>query len=237
MVFCKKKKALSIEDFEQEYGRHWIWTALDPESKLLISFFVGQRTMDDCKIFIKDLAERIKTKPLFTSDELPHYQATLADQFSSLEKQEKTGKPGRPKVAQQVVDPELKYATVHKTRENGKVVKVTRNIIFGCQEEVARIITSSPVSNTINTAFVERFNLTLRNHSKKLTRKTICFAKQKQGLIAQMCIVAAYYNFSKTHSRLTISIKDKKIERTPAMAAKLIDRVWPLGEILAHPMN
>jgi hypothetical protein len=114
VVLCKKKKALFHEDFEQEYGRHWIWTALDLESKLLISFFVGQLTLEDCNLFIKDLAGRIKTKPLFTSDELPHYQTTLAGQFSSLEESAKTGKPGRPRGARQVVDPELKYATVHK---------------------------------------------------------------------------------------------------------------------------
>jgi IS1 family transposase len=54
MGLCKKKKALSEEEFEGEYGRHWIWTALDPESKLIISFFVGQRTLQDCELFIKD---------------------------------------------------------------------------------------------------------------------------------------------------------------------------------------
>ena len=203
---------------------------------MLISFFVGQRTLEDCNLFIKDLTGRIRTKPLFTSDELPHYQTTLAGQFSSIEELAKTGKPGRPRGARLVVDPDLKYATVHKTRENGKVVKVTRNIIFGDPGEVARILKASPVSKTINTAFVERSNLTLRNHSRNLTRKTICFAKQKQGLIARMCIVATYYNFSKTHSSLTLSTENIKIKRTPAMAAKVIARVWPLDEILTHPI-
>ena len=237
MGLCKKKKALSREDFEQQYGRHWIWTALDPESKLLISFFIGQRTLEDCKLFIEDLAGRIKTRPLFTSDELAHYQTTLAGQFSTFEEQAKTGKRGRPRVARQVVDPELMYATVHKTRENGKVVKVTRNIVFGDTEKVSKILDSSPVSKTINTAFVERSNLTLRNHSKNLTRKTICFAKRREGLHAQLCIVATYYNFSKPHSGLTLNTVGKKIRRTPAMAAKIIDRVWLLDEILAHPMT
>jgi len=237
VVLCKKKKALSLEDFEKQYGCHWIWTALDPESKLLISFFIGQRTLEDCKLFIEDVVSRVKTKPLFTSDELSHYQTTLADKFSHFEEQEKTGQRGRPRKPKQVIDPELMYATVHKTRENGNIIKVEHNIVFGDHKDIFRILDSSKVSKTINTSFIERSNLTLRSHAKNLVRKTICFAKQVQGLTAQVSIAATYYNFSKTHSALTIKDADnKKIRRTPAMAANIIDYVWSLGEILSHPM-
>jgi hypothetical protein len=55
--------------------------------------------------------------------------------------------------------------------------------------------------------------------------------------MARMCIVAAYYNFSKTHSSLTLSAENIKIKRTPAMAAKPIDRIWSLDEILARPIS
>ena len=98
---------------------------------MIISFFVGQRTLEDCDLFMKDLIARIRTKPLFTSDELPHYQAALAKHFSHLEDQPKTGKRGRPRKPKIVIDPELKYTTVHKTRDNGRVVKVERKEIFG----------------------------------------------------------------------------------------------------------
>jgi IS1 family transposase len=237
MDLCKKKKALSDEDFEKSYGRHWIWAALDPESKLLINFFVGQRTLDACRLFIKDLVSRIKTKPLFTSDELPHYQTALLENFSHLETQPKTGQRGRPKNPKVIVDPELIYATVHKTRDNGKVVKVERNVIFGDPKLIDQIIEASDVSKSINTSFIERSNLTFRNHCRKLTRKTLCFAKEKQALEAQVNISTTYYNFSKPHRSLTL--KDtggKQIKRTPAMAANIIDRVWPIKEILAYPM-
>ena len=120
---CKKKKALSDEDFEKEYGRHWIWAALDPESKLLINFFIGQRTLEDCRAFIGDLVRRIRTKPLFTSDELPHYQTALMEHFSRLQHYPKTGKRGRPKKPIVVIDPELQYATVHKTRDNAELLR------------------------------------------------------------------------------------------------------------------
>jgi IS1 family transposase len=234
----KKKKALCDEDFEKEYGRHWIWASLDPESKLIINFFIGERSLENCKVFIGDLIKRIRSKPLFTSDELPHYKTALAEHFSHLEDQPKTGKRGRPKKSKMVIDPDLQYATVHKTRDNGKVVKVERNIIFGDTKLIDQAIETSKVSNSINTSFVERINLTLRNHSRKLTRKTLCFAKQKRALEAHVNIVITYYNFSRPHRSLTLKGSDgKKINRTPAMAASLIDRIWPIGEILAHPIG
>jgi IS1 family transposase len=236
MGLCKKKKSLSEEDFEKEHGRHWIWASLDPESKLIINFFVGQRTLDDCRAFIKDLLSRIGTKPLFTSDELPHYETALLENFSRLEEQPKTGKRGRPRKPKRVIDPELKYATVHKVRQNGKVVKVERNIVFGNPDSIGAIITSSNVSNKINTSFIERANLTLRNYNKKLARKTLCFAKTKSALQAQTSIAVVYYNFSRPHRALTRPGPNGiRVKRTPAMAADLVKRVWPIDEILRYP--
>jgi len=235
---CKKKKALSDEDFEQEYGRHWIWASLDPESKLIINFFIGQRSLEDCTVFIADLVERIRTKPLFTSDELPHYQTALVEHYSHCEAHPKTGKRGRPRKPKVVIDHDLKYATVHKIRENGKVIRVERTIVFGDPETIEQILKASRVSSGINTSFIERSNLTLRNHNRKLTRKTLCFAKQKQALEAQTTIIITYYNFSLPHRGLTLRDSlGRRIKRTPAMAADLIDRIWPMGEILAYPMS
>ena len=205
---------------------------------MIINFLIGQRTLEDCKLFIKDLVRRIRTKPLFTSDELPHYQTVFMEHFSHLENHPKTGKRGRPKKPRVVIDPELQYATVHKTRDNGKVLKVERNVIFGNPKLVHQAIEASAISKSINTSFIERSNLTLRNHNRKLTRKTLCFAKRKQALEAQTNIVITYYNFSKPHRSLTLrSPNGKRIKRTPAMAANLIERIWPIREILAYPMG
>ena len=164
MDLHKKKEAVCDEDFEKEHGLHWLWASLDPESKLVINFFIGQRTLEDCKLFIKDLISRIQSKPLFTSDELPHYRTALAEQFSHLENQPKSGKRGRPKKPKVVIDPELKYATVHKTRDNGRVVKVERKIIFGDPRLIDQIIEASKTSGTINTSFIERALLSGRIH-------------------------------------------------------------------------
>ena len=168
---------------------------------------------------------------------MPHYQTALLENFSHQENQPKTGKRGRPKKPKLVIDPELQYATIHKTRKNGKVVKVERNVVFGDPKLIDQTIEASEMSNSINTSFIERSNLTLRNHNRKVARKTLCFAKRKQALEAQTNIVITYYNFSKPHRSLTLRSPDgKRIKRTPAMAANLIDRIWPMGEILAYPI-
>lgn len=181
--------------------------------------------------------ERIQTKPLFTSDELPHYQAALVEHFGHLENYPSTGKRGRPKKPKLVIDPELKYVTVHKTRENGRVVKVERNVIFGNPKDIAQIIDSSPTSSVINNSFIERANLTLRNHNRKLARKTLCFAKRKEALKAQTNIVITYYNFSRSHRSLTLrNSSGRRIKRTPAMAANLTTDIWPIDQIMAYPM-
>jgi IS1 family transposase len=190
------KKTLSEEDLEKQYGRTWIWTALDAQSRLLICFHIGDRTLEECRKFFKMLIKRIKNKPLFTSDELPHYKDIILEEFHQEVKFKKTGKRGRPKNPVKEIDPEIDYATVHKTRENGKVVKVEKKVVYGNENRINEKLKKSP-SKKINTAYVERSNGTLRQHDSHLQRKTLKFAKEKQLLKAKLAIIIAYYNFAK----------------------------------------
>ena len=88
-----------------------------------------------------------------------------------------TGKPGRPKAPLQVPLPELHYATVHKTREKGRVVKIAYKVVFGVVAAVMAAVSASRVSRHINTAFIERHNGTDRNRNSRKVRKTYCFSK------------------------------------------------------------
>lgn len=141
MDLCKKKKALSREEFGREYGRHWIWAALDLESKLLINIFIGQRTLEDCKVFSGNLVKRIRTKPLCTSHELPHYQTALVEHFSHLENYPKTDKRCRPK------------------GQGWRLVLVSCN-----QGLIDQMIEALKIGKGTISSF-ERSNLTLRNHN------------------------------------------------------------------------
>ena len=149
---------------------------------------------------------------------------------------ERTGKPGRPKKAYNVPPKDLHYATVHKTREKGRVVKIDFRVIFGTAAAVMAALAKSKVSQAINTAFVERHNGTDRNRNARKVRKTYCFSKDWRVHQAVTYFTIYTYNFCWPVRTLRERGPDNQWrERTPAMAAGLTDHVWSLAEWLACP--
>jgi IS1 family transposase len=225
MDLCPEKKALSEEDLENQYGRTWIWTAFDVNTRLIICFLVGDRTLEACRNFFKDLSSRITNKPLFVSDELPHYETVILETYHTTETFEKTGKPGRPKNPVIKVDEQIDYAVVHKTRENGTVKKVETRIIFGNEQRIKERLENS-VSNKINTSYIERSNGTLRLNDAHLQRKTYKFSKDMDFLKAKLAIIILFYNFIKPHSTLSKNPDKTYTPRTPALKAGIVDYIW-----------
>jgi len=223
--FCTEKKAVSEEDIENEYGRTWIWTALDANSRLIIGYLIGDRTLENCREFLKDLSSRIENKPLFVSDELPHYADALLETYHTIEHFERTGGRGRPKNSKIKIDDEIDYAVVHKTRENGTIKKVETRIVYGNEERIKERLEKS-VSNKINTSYIERSNGTLRLNDAHLQRKTYKFSKDMEFLKAKLSIIILFYNFIKPHLTLSKNPDKSKTSRTPAMVAGIVDRVW-----------
>src|SRR5260370_41462968 len=87
-----------------------------------------------------------------------------------------TGKPGRPRNPEKVIDSDLDYATVHKTRQGARVIKVERKVIHGSEQQVLARLENSP-SQTINTAYIERSNLDWRLWDAHLARKAPTVAR------------------------------------------------------------
>jgi IS1 family transposase len=228
------KKTLSVEELKKGYGKTWIWTAIDPNTRLIISFLVGKRTLSSCRKYFKQLLSRIDNKPLFTSDELVHYETILRENFSVCEPQEKTGKRGRPRKDKKTIDPELDYAVVHKTREKGRVVNVETKIVFGEGERIQQKLSKSP-SNTINTAYVERSNGTLRKMNSHLRRKSLTFAKEKDYLKAKLNLIIFFYNFIRPHATLSKNADKTRTPRTPALYAGIIDKNWDVEYAFIKP--
>ena len=235
MGLCKKKKNLSEQELEQEFGKKWIWTAIDTTTRLIVCFLIGDRTLEDARRFLKDLVSRTVEVPLFTSDELPHYADALKELFHKLIPPDPTGRPGRPRNPEKLVDEDLDYATVHKSREKGRVVKVEKNIIFGSSERIEKRIEELP-SNTINTAYIERSNLNWRMWDAHLTRKSLMFARSFRWLKAKFAICIGFYNLIRPHETLSRGADRVFRPRTPAMAAEITDHQWTIIELLGYPV-
>ena len=203
---------------------------------LTVCYLIGDRTLEDARRFLKDLVSRTKQQPLFTSDELPHYADGLKELFHQLVAQKPSGRPGRPRSPERIIDENLDYATVHKTREKGRVVKVETKIVFGSSARIEERLKHLP-GNTINTSYVERSNLNWRMWDAHLTRKSLMFAKSLRWLKAKFAICVAVYNFIRPHE--TLSRGEDRVFRptTPAMAAGIIDRQWTINTLLKYRTN
>jgi hypothetical protein len=147
-----------------------------------------------------------------------------------------TGEPGRPKAPYKVAPLELQYATVHKTWEKGRVVKVDFRVVFGTVLGVVRALAQSVVSKAINTAFVERHNGTDRSRNARKVRKRYGFSKNWQVHEALTSFTLYNYNFCWPVRTLRVRDVDGHWrQRTPAMAAGLSDHAWTLFEWLTFP--
>ena len=220
---------------EHEYGAAWIWTALDPNSRLIICHLVGDRTLESCRAYFRLLLDRINNKPLFVSDELVDYKTVLQENYSTEIPLPPTGNRGRPGKPEKVLDSELDYATVHKTRENGNIIKVERKIIFGDIERIEEKLSQS-VSHTINTSYIERSNGTLRLMDSHLRRKSLTFAKEKPYFEARLNIIIFVYNFIRPHNTLSKNPDKTRTSRTPALVAGIINQNWTIDDAFKQPL-
>src|SRR5207237_6382364 len=91
--------------------------------------------------------------------------------------------------------PDLCYAVVVKERAHGRVIRVTTRIVYGSTAQVAAALRASPVSRTINTYGVERNNLTIRQHARRMGRKVNAFSQDPDYLEHHLTLAFASYHF------------------------------------------
>lgn len=195
----------------------------------------GKRTGKNTAALVSDFAQRTGGNPpsLVTSDEHAPYATALAEQYSQIIVPPRTGKPGRPQLPYQVPLPELVYATVHKEREKGRVVKVTQRLIYGTQEQLDDALKTSSVSKTVNTSFIERYNGTDRCFNARKVRDTYSFSKERDLHEAASWIGVTAYNFCRPNRGLSLKGEDGRVQqRTPAMAAGLASKPLSLLDII-----
>jgi hypothetical protein len=166
----------------------------------------------------------------------------LLECFGVWEAPHRTGRPGRPRKPRRAAPPELRYAQVQKHRAQGRVVAVTRRVLFGepalVHARAAALRRANGRRGQINTAYIERDNLTLRQELRRLARKTLGFSKNRRELQHALNFIDAHANFVKAHQslrgRASPDSGRRWIPRTPAMAAGLTDHRWTLEELLRY---
>jgi IS1 family transposase len=235
----KKEKNCDPDDPDDaQQGDHWDHVAFDPEHRLVVSVVPGKRTSENVRRLVNDFKQRTQGRlmNLITTDEYPVYETEIREAYGETVVPERSGKRGRPRQPYKVAPTGLNYATVHKTREKGRVTKIDYRVIFGTLATVMAALALSTVSKAINTAFVERHNGTDRNRNGRKIRKTYGFSKDWQVHEAVSYLTMYTYNFCWPVRTLRVRGGDGAWEeRTPAMVAGLADHVWSLTEWLTYP--
>ena len=245
-VYKKEDQLTALEKLAQRYGDTWIWTAFDPVSKLVPAWRIGKRTLVEAHRFVKTLKSRLDGHiPFFTSDDLPHYADALLVAYGLKVTPPRRFPHGRPPSSYLKAPPDLVYAVVIKKKEHGHLVEIGTRIVYGTEAQVAERLRASPVTQVISTWGVERNNLTIRQHSRRLGRKVNAFSKKQLFLRDQLELAFAYYHFCCPHrglrQRLESQVPTKGLrgspkkwrQCTPAMAAGLTDHIWTIDELLS----
>ncbi len=199
----------------------------------------GARTEENARAVVAEVKQRVggEPPPLMTSDEYPAYATAINETFSEPVPAPERRKPGRPRVVpERRLPDEVTYATVHKHRENGRVIAVEQRQVFGSPEALEDVLGESAASHRVNTSFVERQNGTDRGRNARKTRKTYRFSKGWQVHEAMTYLTLYSYNFC--WRVRTLRIKDEQgrwRERSPALAAGLTDHVWTWAEWFSRP--
>lgn len=245
-VHTKEQQLPFAKLYDDSYGDAWVWIAFAPVWHLIVAFVVGKRTQENANLLLQRVAHVTDTLiPFFTSDQLPEYRTALLEVYGHWQQPERQGTRGRFPKPRQVPDPNLVYAQVVKQREQGRVVEVRSRVVFGTPEQLAACLAASAVSTTVNTSFVERENLTLRQSNRRLTRRTNGFSKDLSWFEKQLWLSFAYYHLILPHHSLREALPTPTVTRgtgsprkwrpvTPAMAAGITDHVWSTEELLSY---
>ena len=206
-AFCYSKQKNVPEEHQGTfgYGDVWTWVALDADTKLVVSWLVGERTMADAYAFINDMQKRVKGGFQLTTDGLKLY-LTVVDAL---------------------LRDRVDYAVLHKLY--GEPTEERRYSPSKCIGVEGRPVMGNPDPERISTSYVERQNLTMRMGMRRFTRLTNGFSKKVENLAHAVSLHYMHYNFARPHKTLTKA--NNGYPTTPAMAAGVADHVWTLAEI------
>lgn len=206
--YAKEKNVAAAKAAPEGAGDVWTWTAIERDSKMILSFEVGDRSGETALEFMEDLASRLATRVQLTTDGHKAYLEAVEGAFGM----------------------DVDYAMLVKlygepTGRKGHEKKYSPAECTGIRKE---LISGQPVKELVSTSHVERANLTMRMGMRRFTRLTNGFSKKLENHIHMLSLYFVHYNFVRIHKSLRV---------TPAMAAgvtdKLHDMEWLAGVVEA----
>jgi IS1 family transposase len=198
-----KQKNISEEQMNAGAGDVWTWTALDADTKLIVSYMLGDRGINTAMAFMKDLSERTENRFQLTTDGHRVYADAVEFYFGT----------------------EIDYSMLVKiygaSGGSDTESRYSPATCIGCRTAT---LSGNPDPKHISTSFVERSNLSMRMGMRRFTRLTNGFSKKLENHGHQVALYFMHYNFCRVHKTLRV---------TPAMEAGLADHVWTLEELCA----
>ena len=207
-IYAKEKNAPRAKSAPPEAGDVWTWTALDADSKLIVSYEVGDRSGETAMEFMDDLRPRLANRVQLTTDGHKAYLEAVEGTFGG----------------------DVDYAQLIKlygpTEGEGSEKRYSPAKCTGIRK---RKIEGSPDPADVSTSYVERHNLTMRMGMRRFTRLTNAFSKKLENHLHSLSLYFVHYNFCRMHKSLRMS---------PAMAAGVSDTLhdmeWIVGLIDAR---
>jgi IS1 family transposase len=182
-IYCKQKnRSQEIALKNPDAGDIWLWVAIDADSKLVVTWMLGQRDLSTAKDFVNDLASRLSKKVQITSDGHRPYLQAIEDAFGE----------------------DVHYAMLQKIY-GASIENETRYSPAQCIGCEMKVVTGSPDPDHISTSYVERQNWAVRTNMRRYTRLSNGFSRSLRNHAAATALNYFAYNFIKIHSTLRMS--------------------------------
>lgn len=217
----------------------WLWLACDARTKIIPAFALGPRTQAKAHQLVHEVAQRLAPDclPIFSSDGLALYFYALTAHFGEW------GQTLGVRHRVWMVSVRLLYAQVIKRYRRRRLAEVRQHVYLGTPEAYRQALSALGFSGRIQTAFIERLNLTIRRSIAGLARRSWSAAHSLNELALQFEWWRAYYHYARPHASLRQVIggatsqrgQPRYRQRTPAQAAGLTTRRWTVRMLIAYP--